>query len=128
MKPEEIVVSLEMAKKLKDAGWSLEWSWMFREGYMLGDDGEPQSWILTHGHKPEIKSNYVLPAPTASELFEELYEYTEVQKFSIGYRASLPHLAEEHGALGYSLEVLYDTPQDALAAMYCYLAENKLLN
>jgi hypothetical protein len=124
---ESITVSLEWAIKLLKSGWNQSGS-----NFIISDSGKPQYGEVRYRYnqpmdeKGELIGKW-LAAPTASELFEEMFEYTEVQKYSIGYRAALPHLADEHPTLGYQEDMLYVSPQDSLAAMWIYLKENNLL-
>ena len=64
MKPESICVSLETAKKLKEAGWDKETVFYWYEGDLSGD-GELWS-VLEMEDVNEDFARY--PAPTASEI------------------------------------------------------------
>lgn len=120
MTPERIVTSLALSKKLKAAGWKVGDSFFSREGYMLGDDGEPQNWILCHGHVPERNDKYVLPSPTAAELLERLPIGTIIDKATNTYRCYIPHVREGRPFSA-------DTASDAAASMYLFLSSHNLL-
>lgn len=115
MTPESIVVSLEWAKKLKEAGWSQD----------IGEDGEPD-------HQEYID------APTAEEIMRRLPAYFEQE----GMRFWLIMQKDDHDdswtacySCGTCMIMKGVGPMriesvgmsNTAAKMYCYLAENNLL-
>lgn len=145
-KPESIAVSLEMAKKLKAAGWPQEDSvfhWQWHE-----DDGEwpsfsaPSEWSCyqMEASLDDYDDGDCFAAPSAEEILRRLPE-----KFTHGEPYCLYAAITFRGhTLGNGWYVGYrnfaegkahpeidgqdaDTLANAMAKMYCYLADNKLL-
>jgi hypothetical protein len=129
---ESIVVSLEMAQKLKEAGWPQGWTGVFSTGTLESVDqmlpsGEDWSYFKWFEH-PETKEplvsslycNYAMicAAPTAEEILRMLPKRTEL--FLCGDGAKCGN--ERIGML-----IAQDTLSNAAAAMYCYLQSQNLL-
>lgn len=134
--PESIVVSLEWAKKLREAGWPQDeclfwWCPYLTEnsngspfvGYLISNTAEPQD---SHDW---TKKAEIFADPTAEEILRRLP------------RVYVEHLrvTPSPGASGWTVEYRRpgkmrawvsreaDTLANAAAAMYCYLSEQKLL-
>ena len=145
--PESIVTSLDWSKKLKEAGWPQEdaiWYWV---GHMLDDNMEPTSWSLWPREKEEYREQWkphIHAAPTAEEILRRLPLWIKSKKNIVRTHAKSKtisgqrikfHLERFDGgyALFYGTKysplcyVEGDTLANAAAAMYCYLAEQKLL-
>lgn len=143
---ESIVPSLEMCKKLKEAGWPQDdavWYWV---GHMLNDKMQPTSWTLWPREKEEYREQWkphIHAAPTAEEILRRLPDeipinaglkgsdyWIEIAKSSHWGSTPWEIRYRENGTL-----LLWDNPEpiraatlaNAAAAMYCYLAEQKLL-
>lgn len=130
MKPEEIVTSLDWSKKLEKAGWHnetfLSWlqekdgSWYLDNtgGYVFGRDSEP--WYF---------------APTAEEVLRRLPKILEGKdKWNLKLtvtpyadRWSIDFLRHDGRHDPLSRSTTEDTLANAAAAMFCCLAEQKLL-
>jgi hypothetical protein len=143
MKPETIVPSLELCKKLKEAGWRQSsngigniGSQTFVEDILRGDGGlfgsyfkwnQKPMWEVYLGTMWDNYAN-IAEAPTAEEILRRLPKQTaddnyltispEESGWAVYYETSnnLPrHICKA------------DTLANAAAAMYVYLSENKLL-
>lgn len=130
---DSITTSLEMCKKLKEAGWpqdGTEFFWRTSVGLdaeIIWDKGHVGGW-----------NKYFYAAPTAEEILRRLpKKIVQVPKFSYGdpevlmltanmttndlwYVRYLSSRIQQYGEADASLA-------NAAAAMYCYLSENKLL-
>ena len=142
MTPESIVVGLEQAKKLKEAGWPQVTpqhpTSLFYWAHFIGLE-EP---ALVYAGKVELirfdEFNFLLSAPTAEEILRRLPDVLKVKE---GYTAPLlvTHRAwEERGwYVMYSTGLRYgdekgevtsaDTLANAASKMWCYLKEQNLL-
>ncbi len=137
---------LERSKKLKELGWEKPTLFMWypiKEGihkindnYLICEYGRaPQGWDFK-------KESY--PAPIASEILEELPEevetksnmfYFELYKFNgvytACYQSKKEYVGELHNPVFANDKLLklfdVDTPANALADMWIYLKENKLI-
>ena len=129
----DITVSLEWAKKLKEAGWL--------------QDGALFCWWLRIGHteyelSPAIfLKNGEFAAPTAEEILRRLPEAIKYPvRNAIEYELFIRPFDdsdERHWEVIYAKDIdnvdntpLHETTgtlANAAAAMYCYLADNKLL-
>lgn len=122
------VVSLELAKRLKEAGYpqESEFVWIFRESmyadrhYEVNRKNEWQ--LIPRIKEPTDTCGEQVAAPLATELLEQLPITTKITvKLSIN-----------SGSRGYIVQYdkfeigKYSLP-DALAEMYLYLNENNLL-
>jgi hypothetical protein len=132
--PEQITVSLEWAKKLRDAGFPQGWtgvgtaeSFTERPESMKGSlDGSYFKWFQDKDGNPLVESVYcnyamIAAAPTAEEILRELgcgkLYFSGDGRWVVALEGQ---------------EVLKDIPTEnsaanAAAAMYCYLAKNNLL-
>jgi hypothetical protein len=116
MKPENIVVSLDQAKKLKAAGWiqNTHWSWAEH------DDGETKL-SCVYDNRDSWACCELYFAPTAEEILRRFPMYTVV-KTDEGITACGP---TNKGTIATALPQL--TQADAAAALWIYLASNSLL-
>jgi len=125
--PESITVSLEYAKKLKEAGWPQEAVWYWPVHYVNG-----HIFALATETHPRSENNALdyFAAPTAEEILQRLPEYVGTQFWSI---IAEGHVRDGRKVMGYTIyyptkhEEWSDTLANAAAAMYCHLAENGLL-
>lgn len=112
---ESICVSLEMAKKLKKAGWQHEtyFGWYHR---FKPNDGEWDC-FLDDTDRSSNPANY--PAPTASEIADVLPAYTEMGRITDDrWFADVQDRSQ-------GLLVNAPTMADALAKLWLKLQENK---
>ncbi|HEV7278874.1 MAG TPA: hypothetical protein VGN57_01570 [Pirellulaceae bacterium] len=146
--PESITVSLDWSRKLKEAGWpqgadSSLFSWI--EGWHGAEwpDGRPfEKDVYYRNFAIDILDSYFhegttgvsFAAPTAEEILQRLPQELRRDEFGREWHlscwpigsywrlcyASADMKIEQHHERGESLA-------NAAAAMYCYLAENKLL-
>ena len=134
MEPSTITVSLEWGKKLKEAGWKLEWS--SHRIYI-----EPQ---LDCGERRSVLPVYVgncndhYPAPTAEEILRRLPPSVQVEDDSmhLDIMDDRDWIEDTSWDIGYSSRDTERPPlhvrdkeslANACASMYCYLSDNKLL-
>ncbi len=128
MTPESITVSLEWAKKLKEAGWPQ-------------DEQTVNHWR----RKGEIYSvggftTWCLAAPTAEEILRRLPDYIGTEYVLVTVRDhpenkwSVNYIRISEKGVNYHPDHEFrarpcdgDSLANAAAAMWCYLAENKLL-
>lgn len=111
MTPEKIFVSLDMAKKLKEAGWPQEeafWWWAHIEG---------NEWDVFPDGYPYVKAFTRLAAPTATEILAYILEH-DSGIVTWGYLFALleEYLVNESNNLA-----------NASAALFCTRAELKFL-
>lgn len=131
---EQITVSLEWAKKLKEAGWNQDGRGGFKFGYF---DYEGNPYPVLANWDTDIDKRIAV-APTAEEILRELPmalpdEFgicsLEVRKTEDGYM--IHYFSHEDGKSAYLTDkksVFSDAAlSDCVAKMYCHLAENKLL-
>lgn len=138
--PESIVVSLEMAKRLKEAGFpqdeEMEFWWMFEEA----EDPDDQWACLGQDSDYFFNRKTDFAAPTAEEILRRLpAEFKEEPKWKDGigetWKLGMYKLRESFWWVGYGYPDMLRTKHtetaktlaNAAAAMYCYLAENSLL-
>jgi len=125
----DIVVSLEMAEKLKEAGYPQEnglFYWVCRRARKYSN--EKDCWyILEYSHTSNFKGDNIYAAPTASELLGKMGNLSiNIQDVGIRGRYCIG---------GYSLDdpMMYlplfkrNNLSDALAQMWIHLKENGLL-
>lgn len=136
MKPEDIVVSLEMAKKLKDAGWPQEdhchyWSVPYgqeMDAWVIVPYVTGAGWHTPKDDPPTFKDRSLFfAAPTAEEILRRLPDEAEGRAFGMSYDSA-------HGSVGYAGSANDDGPiftdtslAHATAAMWLYLKEHSLL-
>ena len=132
--PESIVTSLDWSKKLKEAGWPQDDSYLFWCRHPISP--EPNEWELG---KSIIACLYpdteFFAAPTAEEILRRLPRYL-ASTGGLNMTLTITPYADKWTVeyllpeLGYDNSVLPQTHvslANAAAAMYCYLAEQKLL-
>lgn len=132
--PSAITVSLEWAKRLKEAGWpqeeSLSWHWTYRASGGYGGLKHGRFWRNKYLARGEAhKDCYpAFAAPTAEEILRELPD-NMVEVNDKWYLLNIAHrycsLTDEDDEP--LVEFSGDTLVDSLAAMYCYLANHSLL-
>lgn len=125
---EKICVSLKLAKKLKEVGFPQDscWSWCKSVG-MPHNMHQKDTWnIQLDVEENEPNASEIVAAPTASELMEVLPEYYHVSKCN-QYNLWCCFSGNKDFDSKHSVDFLADTPSDALAKMYIYLKEKKLI-
>jgi hypothetical protein len=139
MKLEDQVVSLKLAKKLKEVGYPQEglWWWIWFEPMSTDvkyfpecHTSEEDDWELKPAPKEKWRGEPVV-APTVAELGEvlplaikneDVVYYLEGHKIACGWR--IDYAWKDKNRLHY---VAVDTEANARAKMWLYLKENKLL-
>lgn len=127
--PESIVVSLEWARKLKEAGWPQEDSLMC---WIRSTDTYTDKVSLSRRTLPK---NRLAASPTAEEILRRLPRYLPWKDDSDNMAALFVNVFPSSYRVGYSPQWTQDawsTPDaetlaDAAAGCYCYLSENNLL-
>lgn len=133
--PHDITVSLEWAKKLKEAGWpqgGTEFFWMT-------DSIGVVDLIWDKDHKGNW-NDFFFAAPTAEEILRRLPDYLGTEYVLVTVRDhpenewAVNYIAISEGGVEYHPDhrnrvrpIQADTLANAAAAMYCYLADHKLL-
>ncbi len=127
MELEDQIVSLELAKKLKELGVKQKSIFYWIEKrisvYMPYYKKYPKQFILLHTEARTISQNSMkkYSAPTSTELAEMLPFDTSIVKLPfVGKMWGIVHIKSEHTEKGEKLA-------DALAEMLIYLVENKLM-
>lgn len=130
--PESIVVSLDWAKKLKEAGW-LQNETMF----LLEADGLNAKLIRSAEGATRATSPFsYFSAPTAEEILRRLPKICVIQKervelcchWSITRQPGVFYHTFDGGHASEEIvECCEETLANAAAAMYCYLDSNNLL-
>jgi hypothetical protein len=124
MKLEDQVVSLELAKKLKEAGYKQKGLWWWYEHKQRGKDDDFSECLVLDNepdytmHPREHWNKYV--APTVAELGEKLLDYSG----NIGYNAK--HKKWSAHYVG-NVKELSATEADARAKMWLYLKKEGLI-
>jgi len=147
MKLEDIVVSLELAKELKEAGYPQEDSLFY--WFMVAGEGEKSRHIIfndpDNGYCTNSSCNHnPISAPTASELGEYLKNPIQPKDFPYGSHKNIyQHYSgfENEGInkdcwesiivernIGTQLVKTAKTEADARAEMWLYLKQNNLIN
>lgn len=133
---EKHVVSLELAKQLKEAGYPQDGIFWWC-GYYDTEDDEV-IWNVKFSHGKPTAPRYVYPAPLASELGEELPAYIEQPQSNIAFRLNTLK-RPDHWFVGYTNPewcylgknkdgfVNAETESDARAKMWLYLKSEGLL-
>ena len=124
MNLEEQVVSLETAKKLKEAGWEgynnktlFWWSGMELEQF--------EDVFDENGKFFEEDWEYTFPAPTISELLFELSAFIEKSIFCLEFQKWTSYMEENEKGETIAFDGI--TLQESLATMWLYLKQNNLL-
>ena len=156
MKIEQGVTCLELAKKLKEAGYPQEgiWVWEYCEAIVSNQGGEYESWRLTGDDRWQLKSvrycqcldsyrdnknDFI--APTVAELGEKLPSMIDnyilkISKRTITDQRCKPSKTKTDWSVIYEhlnrtesnmCEVYAPTEIDARAKMWLYLREKGLL-
>lgn len=112
------VVSLETAKKLKEAGWRKETLYYLEEHKILET-------VIVRRFDERDKENcerlHDFSAPLATELLEEFEDSVSIKKFKYDYIVYYYDLKTDKEFMEKS-----ECPQEALAQMWLYLKENNL--
>ena len=120
------VVSLEIAKQLKEAGWKKETEFDFVEHKSILSSGYEECRLLIPATSvslyPEEYWNYY-PAPLATEILEELPEKISLCAF---YAKSEYRAVDNDVHRNASTQVSHN-PCNALASMWLYLKKKKLI-
>lgn len=127
----DITTSLEWSKKLKEAGWPQE-DPIFRWAIQKFGDYHVDPFIdfarigyCTEGFTASHEDRHeFIVAPTASELWGRIGDAT-VWKDSEGFHCQ--KITKSPGGFDQDAQTDGHTAQEVLAAMYCYLSDNKLL-
>jgi len=128
---ENHVVSLEMAKKLKEAGWKKNTEFLWKRHSLSGNFTDPREYEYKIMHLEGFsisKNDNIYPAPLATEILEELLCYTKIiieskGDFGILYQVSYatgPNIEQIH----YETESILS---DALAKMWLFLKKEGLI-
>jgi hypothetical protein len=135
MKLEDQVVSLELAKKLKEAGYKQKGLWWWYEHKQRGKDDDFSECLVLDNepdytmHPREDWNKYV--APTVAELGERLPEAVEINNYICSLMINpckggwAVYYSSYNGKEGYSITA--DTEADARAKMWLYLKKEGLL-
>jgi hypothetical protein len=127
MKLSEQVVSLEIAKRLKELGVEIDSLFWWNHFKSYAPKFEP-TWAISDYLESDIKHSVVevgISAPTASELAEMLPECYPVWKYKNNYycdRLNQDDELDDDGDITRS-----KTMANALGKMLIYLKENKLM-
>lgn len=137
--PESIVVSLEWAKKLKEAGWPQEdWVFCWSIRGRVARRGETVD-VLRFRHNLGVCDSRrpidPIAAPTAEEILRRLPRHLPWKDDSDNTATLFVNIFPSSYRVGYSPQWTKDawsSPDaeslaDAAAGCYCYLAEQKLL-
>ena len=127
MNLEEQVVSLETAKKLKDGGWKKETYCIWWDYINNIDKGNPHFTIVTqeNGFSYKHPNTFWYPAPTVSELLEELLAFIEKSIFCLEFQKWTSYMEENEKGETIAFDGI--TLQESLATMWLYLKQNNLL-
>lgn len=140
--PESIVVSLEWAKKLKEAGWSgnSHWLWAYHCFDLPADSEFQKPFLCGREHEDHYHQYKFYLAPTWSDIWfslpSDLLMNARVVDIALDAEFldqwnpaifKMEKYAEFQSRRAEKWEPKQKTPHDDVAAMYCYLAENKLL-
>ncbi len=125
--PESITVSLDMARKLKNAGWLQSESHFI----FIHSDADTKLWSRWNtGGEPRggyIDGSMSWAAPTAEEILRRLPAEVDDESLYVSSQRYNGLWVVYYGVHGERHQHLDDTLANAAAAMYCYLAEQKLL-
>lgn len=136
MKPEEKCVSLETAKKLKEAGFpehGTERTWS------IGGDKCEKDWTLVNEDDEAVSRTTFIAAPDAQEIgellpadipgfYDEAPTYFLVcAKFDDGWMLEYEHAVDSGGYKPRYVSMGYANESEARAACWLYLKENKLI-
>lgn len=136
--PESLVVSLEMAKRLKEAGWKDGCYFWWREG---GSAIDPMVVLCSQKNgtwipgRPYMTSVKFFPAPTAEEILRRLPRFLPWKDNSDNMSSLFVNVFQSTYRVGYSPQWTNDvwsspdaeTLADAAAGCWLYLKENNLL-
>lgn len=129
--PESICVSLEWAKKLKEASWPQDSLWFWVHHY-IPNENRGMTWEIFERDEDD-RVNEHCAAPTAEEILRRLpskiekakaVSVLEIQSLHTGGFAV--YYANVHDK-EISIRPCDGSLANAAAAMYCYLSENNLL-
>lgn len=122
--PESICVSLEKAKKLKEAGWEEETVWQWQYARKGSSTTTGRTWYL-RPYLYRTGRGYVA-APIASELWRFMPVGTTMTKKKNCTRITIPCIVPtSSGVNSHAYESKRE--QDALAYMWIYLSTHNLL-
>lgn len=141
--PNNVTVSLEMAKKLRDAGWEQDYPFLF---YLEKDEQLYRNGEIVGQRNPdephEVDMGPFIAAPTAEEILRELPEEKRGATLNTIGHTKVAYLWKDLGKITYSpapvardldgnvdyMQFEADTLANAAAKMWIYLKENNLLN
>lgn len=135
MSNESITVSLEMAKRLKEAGWEqlssvFCWSEIISGAEVIGKE-DVKLWLEQYGRGDE---DIFSDAPTAEEILRRLPHMEPGKCEGIADLEMTPihpdrwRVAYNESGVGYHIKFEEDTLANAAAQMWIYLSDNKLLS
>ena len=131
-KPQNITVSLEWARALRDKGYPQDESVFVWVQYMAPEYEEWEVWLRTQLEDEPSVPVELLAAPTSAEIelpsaLRRTSTWLTIQHQWNGkwYVEYIPDDGEP-GAPTYG-PFFADTMQDAMAAMWCHLRDNKLI-